>query len=211
MNTLVKASKGVKSAKASKVLDGIQVGLAVVGMIPGVGNVASLVDAGISFARGDILGGVLGLVGAIPIVGNAFKAIKVGRLGFKALKTLKMVNKQKAIVGAAGAKGLRKIVSNKPIQIHHFATNKSKKFTKEFNRIIKKYGLDLDKGSWNKAPMRHQGRHPNAYHKHILDEMRRIDRIAKGNVKVFLDKYKKVTDRIRKNPEMLTKKYWSSK
>ena len=52
---------------------------------------------------------------------------------------------------------------SKPNQVHHFATNKSKKYTSQFENITKKYGLDLD-DDWNKALMPHQGRHPYAYH-----------------------------------------------
>ncbi len=37
----------------------------------------------------------------------------------------------------------------KPIQIHHFASNKNKKYTSQFKKIASKYGLDLD-GDWNK-------------------------------------------------------------
>lgn len=33
--------------------------------------------------------------------------------------------------------------TGKPNQVHHFATNKSKKYTGQFERIIKKCGLDL--------------------------------------------------------------------
>ncbi|HOF00942.1 MAG TPA: AHH domain-containing protein [Spirochaetota bacterium] len=35
-------------------------------------------------------------------------------------------------------------------QTHHFLTNKSSTFTKQFEGIVKKYGLDLD-GAWNKG------------------------------------------------------------
>jgi hypothetical protein len=43
---------------------------------------------------------------------------------------------------------------NKPIQIHHFATNKNKFYTPKMNEIAKEYGLDLD-GLWNKEVMPH--------------------------------------------------------
>ncbi|EHV5871612.1 AHH domain-containing protein, partial [Campylobacter jejuni] len=37
-----------------------------------------------------------------------------------------------------------------PIQTHHIATDKNKRFTKEFQKITKKYSLELD-GDWNKV------------------------------------------------------------
>jgi len=42
--------------------------------------------------------------------------------------------------------------------------------------------LDLN-NDWNKALMPHQGRHPNAYHDYVLDNMRTFDRVAKGDQK----------------------------
>ena len=41
-------------------------------------------------------------------------------------------------------------------QIHHFLTNKSKKFTPQIATIVSRYGLDLD-GDWNKQLMQHMG------------------------------------------------------
>lgn len=61
-----------------------------------------------------------------------------------------------------------KAIKSKPNQVHHFATNKSKKYTKRFEKIANKYKLDLD-DSWNKELMPHQGRHPYAYHDYIKD------------------------------------------
>ncbi|MSR94144.1 hypothetical protein FYJ34_07705 [Clostridiaceae bacterium 68-1-5] len=69
---------------------------------------------------------------------------------------------------------------SKPNQIHHFATNKSKKYTSQFENITQKYGLGLD-GDWNKELMPHQGRHPYAYHEYVLDNMQKFDKIAKGD------------------------------
>ena len=62
-------------------------------------------------------------------------------------------------------------------QVHHFATDKNKKYTQAFQDVTDKYGLNLDDDR-NKALLPHQGRHPNAYHDFILDEMKNIDNIA---------------------------------
>ncbi|MDW8373923.1 MAG: hypothetical protein RMM29_09800 [Planctomycetota bacterium] len=51
------------------VLDGIQMGLDVVGLIPGVGEIADLVNATISLGRGDYLGASLSLAAMIPDAG----------------------------------------------------------------------------------------------------------------------------------------------
>ncbi|MDF2822135.1 MAG: hypothetical protein K0R15_2583 [Clostridiales bacterium] len=70
--------------------------------------------------------------------------------------------------------------TTKPNQVHHFASNKSSKYTSQFENITNKYGLDLD-DVWNKELMPHQGRHPYAYHVYILDNMQKFDKIANGD------------------------------
>ena len=68
-----------------QVLDGIQLGLDIVGLIPVVGELADVANAGISLARGDYAGAALSLLSAIPFVGYAGTAGKVGRHGAKAV------------------------------------------------------------------------------------------------------------------------------
>ena len=97
--------------------------------------------------------------------------------------------------------------TTKPNQVHHFASNKSKKYTSQFESITKKYGLDLD-GDWNKQSMPHQGRHPYAYHDYVLDNMQKFDRIANGDKTKFLKLYDQMKQKIINNPEMLYKGYW---
>ena len=96
---------------------------------------------------------------------------------------------------------------SKPNQVHHFATNKSKKYTSQFENITQKYGLDLD-GDWNKELMPHQGRHPYAYHDYVLDNMQKFDKIAKGDETKFLKLYDQMKQKIINNPDMLYKDYW---
>jgi len=67
--------------------------------------------------------------------------------------------------------------------------------------------LDLH-GEWNKELLPHQGRHPNAYHDYVLNSMKKFDSIAKGDQKKFLKLYDSLKSNIRKNPEMLYKKFW---
>ncbi|EJQ73881.1 MULTISPECIES: AHH domain-containing protein [Bacillus] len=93
----------------------------------------------------------------------------------------------------AAKKGIKRATLNamkkKLFQVHHFATNKSEKYTNQFQKISKKYDLDLDAG-WNKKRMRHQGRHPNAYHEFMLRNMKKIDKQAKGDRQQFLRSYR---------------------
>ena len=100
--------------------------------------------------------------------------------------------------------------NSKPNQIHHFATNKSSKYTKYFNNIASKYRLNLD-GDWNKASLPHQGRHPYAYHEFVLNKMREFDRVAKGDQKKFLKLFNQLKKQISDNPDMLYKAYWNKK
>ncbi len=99
--------------------------------------------------------------------------------------------------------------STKPNQDHHFLSNKNNKYTPQFKEVTDKYGLDLD-DAWNIRNMPHQGRHPNAYHKYMLNEIKRIDGIAKGNTTVFLKEFKKLQNKIVKNPDMLYKNFWKN-
>ena len=62
-------------------LDALQTGLDIVGFIPGVGDVADVVNAGISLGRGDYTGAVLGLAAAIPIIGVGAGAARIARRG----------------------------------------------------------------------------------------------------------------------------------
>ena len=66
-----------------KLIDWIQGGLNVVGLIPGVGEAADGVNALISVARGNPLEALLSLVSMVPVVGDA-----VGKSGMLALEIL---------------------------------------------------------------------------------------------------------------------------
>ncbi|TWR86187.1 hypothetical protein FJD38_21305 [Pseudomonas saxonica] len=66
-----------------QVLDGIQLGLDVVGLIPVVGEVADIASAAVSVVRGDYVGAGLSLLSAIPFLGYAGTAGKAARYGAK--------------------------------------------------------------------------------------------------------------------------------
>lgn len=68
-----------------QMLDGLQLGLDIVGLIPVIGEFADVANAGISLSRGDYAGAALALLSAIPFVGYLGTAGKVGRYGTKAV------------------------------------------------------------------------------------------------------------------------------
>lgn len=99
-------------------------------------------------------------------------------------------------------------IKNIPNQTHHFATNKNSIFTSKMEEIAKKYGLSLDE-DWNKALMPHRGRHPNNYHKWVIEQMRAIDKMPGMNQQNFIKQFnKRVRKPVLKNPLMLRKKFW---
>ncbi|OKL38352.1 RHS repeat-associated core domain-containing protein, partial [Domibacillus mangrovi] len=136
---------------------------------------------------------------------SGYKAYKSGKgwQGVAGAAAMGAIGGGKFKVAKAGIKSIKK----KPFQVHHFATNKSKRYTKQFQKIANKYDLDLDAG-WNKKRMRHQGRHPNAYHDYMLRNMKKLDRYAKGNKKDFQRGYRSLRKNVQKNPAMLYSNYW---
>lgn len=56
--------------------------------------------------------------------------------------------------------------------------------------------------------MPHLGRHPNAYHRYMLEGIRNIDTVAKGNQSIFLNKFNTFKQTIINNPNMLRKNFW---
>ncbi len=132
--------------------------------------------------------GAAELVG--PWVGKAFGRL-VGRISGKSTTT-----------------AIKQAGNKLPTQIHHFATNKNSVWTSKMADIAKQYGLNLNE-SWNKATMPHLGRHPNAYHNFVYQNMQRAATEAGGNQTKFLqlfDQY--VKQPILQNPELLRKSGW---
>ena len=102
------------------------------------------------------------------------------------------------------------VVKQEPLQRHHFATDKNKEFTPQMEEIVKKYGLKLS-DDWNTEVLPHQGRHPNAYHRWVLKQMRVIDAMPGMNRDLFVSKFRQfVIEPVIDNPQMLYKDYWMS-
>ena len=75
-------------------LDGLQLALDFAGMIPGIGTFFDIGNAVISLARGDFIGAGMSLLAAIPVVGDACTAAKMGVKAYKAAqKTQKVLTK----------------------------------------------------------------------------------------------------------------------
>ncbi|WP_052723797.1 contractile injection system protein, VgrG/Pvc8 family [Paenibacillus wulumuqiensis] len=94
-----------------KALDVTQIALDVVGLIPGVGEVADLANAGISLARGDYVGAALSAAAAIPFAGWAATGAKATRKVAKAVdaaaggsKAAKAVKTAAKVTGAAAGR-----------------------------------------------------------------------------------------------------------
>ena len=68
-NPPIEAETEEEGITGEQVLDGIQLGLDVVGLIPVVGEVADIASAAISIVRGDYVGAGLSLLSAFPFVG----------------------------------------------------------------------------------------------------------------------------------------------
>ncbi|WP_353567234.1 RHS repeat-associated core domain-containing protein [Haloferula sargassicola] len=77
---------------AERTLDALQMGLSALGMLPAVGFVFDLANAGISFARGNYGDGLMNLVSALPGIGQVAAGAKLGATaaaGYGAYKGIK--------------------------------------------------------------------------------------------------------------------------
>ena len=96
------------------ILDCVQTGLDIVGLIPGLGEIADGINAGIYLLRGDYGSAALSLAAMIPVLGCAATAGKLINKGVKAYKRSK--NIVKAIDTAGDVYGIVKKTGNKGIQ-----------------------------------------------------------------------------------------------
>ena len=84
-------------------------------------------------------------------------------------------------------------------QIHHYFSPKNKKYAPQFQMILDDYGLDMN-DPWNQERIDgHKGRHTNDYHEFMLKMAEEIDKIAEGNVDMFLEGFAILTDFIQSN------------
>ncbi len=104
-NPEIESETPAEDVTGDEILDSLQLGLDIIGLIPVVGEIADVANGGISLARGDYTGATLSLLSAVPFVGYLGTAGKIGRHGTKAVleasvKTSKEVVERTAIEAA---------------------------------------------------------------------------------------------------------------
>ncbi|UCA61684.1 DUF6443 domain-containing protein [Chryseobacterium rhizoplanae] len=153
------------------------------------------------------IGGAGDPLGIWEALGIASSASGSSGMKLAALPLLMVTrNGDDALKMLAAEKGL--LSKELPTQIHHFATNKNKKFTPEMEEIAGGFDLKLN-GSWNKQAMPHLGRHPNAYHEFVLKGMRNARDGAGGSQAKFLELFNQnVKQPVINNPGLLRKSGW---
>jgi len=86
-------------------LDALQLALMGCGLIPGAGEVCDGIDAAVSFARGDAIGGILSLGAAVPVAGWLASGLKAWKNSDKFRKVLDIIGKIRK--GCRGGKPFR--------------------------------------------------------------------------------------------------------
>ena len=104
-NPEIESETPAEDVTGDEILDSLQLGLDIIGLIPVVGEIADVANGGISLARGDYTGATLSLLSAVPFVGYLGTAGTIGRHGTKAVleasvKTSKEVVERTAIEAA---------------------------------------------------------------------------------------------------------------
>jgi hypothetical protein len=203
------------SQSSSNWLDYLQEGIGWLGLAPGVGAVPDLVNAGIYTLRGNYKEAAISGFFALPIIGDAASAgrkvtkaadkagdlIKNGRKADEALDLIKGIANNKTVSNEA-----TEIAKQKPLQNHHFATNKHSFYKDRMQEVIDKYGLKLEE-DWNKEILPHLGRHTEAYHDEVLRRLQRAAQEAGNDKEKFLELYEEYVKKwVRQNPEVMQMK-----
>ncbi|MBK5006078.1 hypothetical protein [Pseudomonas sp. S32] len=110
-NPPIEAETEDEGITGEQILDGIQIGLDVIGLTPVIGEAADIINAGVSLARGDIVGAGLSLLSAIPFAGYLGSAGKIGRHGTKAAAMASNVTKSSEHIARKTAGGAGKNAS----------------------------------------------------------------------------------------------------
>jgi hypothetical protein len=111
--------------------------------------------------------------------------------------------------------GIAETIKDLAEQIHHVAAWQNPKYTKQFEKILKDFDLNLN-GTWNKIEdFPHKrgwsggGGHPDAYHEWVLEQMRGIAKEAGKSRDTFLELWEeRVKSVVEQNPEMLFDEWW---
>ncbi|MBF8670790.1 hypothetical protein IR012_14860 [Pseudomonas putida] len=153
-NAEVENETPAEGIAGDEILDGVQLGLDIVGLIPVVGEIADIANAGISLARGDYAGAALSLVSAIPFAGYVGTAGKIVQHATKttaeaSAKASKEVAKAPSKATKATAEGGGKVLQKKlePGTLEHKADRwqkyQGRGGKKDYNRWSKQYDTNM--------------------------------------------------------------------
>jgi hypothetical protein len=90
--TMVRDLSSFVEENPDVLLDALQLALMGCGLIPGAGEVCDGIDAAVSFARGDAIGGILSLGAAIPVAGWLASGLKAWKNSDKFRKILDIID-----------------------------------------------------------------------------------------------------------------------
>jgi RHS repeat-associated protein len=100
------------------------------------------------------------------------------------------------------------LIKKLPEQTHHLMSDKCK-WTEKFAGYVEKYGLDLNKGDWNKVRIPHDGPHAPEYHEWVDRTVQQIMKEAGNDRELFLKLYdEKVKKVVEANPAMVQPAYY---
>jgi RHS repeat-associated protein len=151
LNEVVIKAKRLTNEDTDSKLGTIQTVLDGVGLYPGAGTVAGVLNAGIDIYRGNYGSAGINLISAIPLVGTAIKGAKFISIGSKLISSMAKVKVMKAAmlqgIGAAAliaTKWSYKYMPKIPgFQKHHLIPQS---LMDEFGSAFKSSGLDIDDG-----------------------------------------------------------------
>jgi hypothetical protein len=162
-------------------LNNIQLTLDGIGLYPGAGTLAGVVNAGIDIYRGNYGSAGLNLLSVVPVLGTAMKATKFAVMGAKAMSSMaKMKVIKSALVGIAGVRKYNGAITTAKYsqwtkidgyQIHHIIPQST---LKRFGDDFAKAGFDVDIG--DNLRYLQEGFHAKhgAYTKYVRDELQSI-------------------------------------
>ena len=106
-------------------------------------------------------------------------------------------NLQAAADGLNMAMGKRNLPS---LEKHHLFSNKNRKYTPQYEEIVKRYDMSLNSVDNIVVLEGHKGRHTNAYHEYMLDMLTELDSIADGRIELFYEGFDILKEFILDNP-----------
>lgn len=152
-NPPIEAETEDEGITGEQILDGIQIGLDVIGLIPVFGEAADIINAGVSLARGDYTGAALSLVSAIPFGGWFGTAGKVARRAASPNESLKALPKPAPVKNKIESKPPRKNheTSSDGAKIKGSEKSKLDKSSAEYRYRRGKFRKGVRETAWDNA------------------------------------------------------------